>query len=128
MPSETILLAEDEAMVRFFVRSVLERHGYRLFVAEDGADALALVHQNLQGIDLVLTDVEMPYINGVELVERLRRIEPSLKVLYMTGNPTPHVKGLCSEGMVIEKPFGYMALLDAVETCLSEQVPVRAGA
>jgi len=128
MPNGTILVAEDDDMVRSFVRSVLERHGYRVLAAQDGAAALALAERaGLTEIDLVLTDVDMPALNGIELVRSLRQLRPDLKILYMTGDPAVRLYELRGAGGVIEKPFAYSTLLRGVAACLSEQRPLRAG-
>lgn len=122
MTNGTILLAEDDDMVRLFVCSVLQRHGYRVLAAEDGAAALALARRvGLDEIDLVLTDVDMPALSGIQLVRCLKQRRPELKVLYMTGDPAVHVDELCCEGAVIEKPFAYETLVRGVDICLSEE-------
>jgi len=127
MPSGTILVAEDDAMVRSFVCSVLQRHGYSVLAAENGAVALALAERvGLHRIDLVLTDVDMPALNGIELVRRLKRLRPDLKIIYMTGHPL-RLSELWSDGEVIEKPFAYGTLLREVDVCLPEERPLRAG-
>ena len=127
MPSGTILVAEDDAMVRSFVCSVLQRHGYSVLAAENGAVALALAERvGLHRIDLVLTDVDMPALNGIELVRRLKRLRPDLKIIYMTGQPL-RLSELWVDGEVIEKPFAYGTLLREVDVCLPEERPLRAG-
>jgi len=122
MAKRTILLAEDDDMVRSFVCSILQRHNYRVLTAEDGAEALALAEQvGLQGIDLVLTDIDMPVLNGIQLVRRLKKLRPELKILFMTGDPGEHSGEPRSEGAVIEKPFAYGTLMHGVDACLSEE-------
>jgi DNA-binding response OmpR family regulator len=128
MHEGTILVAEDDEMVRSFVCSVLERHGYRVLAAENGAIALILAERlGLEEIDLVLTDVEMPALGGKELASRLRRLRPELKILYMTGHAGVHPDLAWSGGAVIEKPFGYSELLRGVDARLAEQRSVRVG-
>jgi CheY-like chemotaxis protein len=81
--SETILLAEDEEQVRALVRTILQRFGYHVIEAQPGGDALLVSEAHAGTIDLLLTDVIMPHINGPQLAQRLsRRIK---KVLYMSG-------------------------------------------
>ncbi|HLN04086.1 MAG TPA: response regulator [Bryobacteraceae bacterium] len=121
MDKRTVLLAEDNEMVRSFVRSVLERQGYRVLAAENGAEALALAKRvGLYGIDLILADVDMPLLSGIELVRRLKQLRPDLKILYMTGQPAAHGNELWNDCAVIEKPFAYRTLVRGVDACLSE--------
>jgi PAS domain S-box-containing protein len=82
---ETILLVEDEDDVRALAREVLERQGYTVREAGDGAQALALYETEGSRIDLILTDVVMPRMSGRELVDRVRATRPPMPVLYMSG-------------------------------------------
>ena len=129
MSDQTILLAEDDDMVRSFVCSILQGHGYRVLPAGNGVEALRLAKQvGAYGIDLVLTDVDMPVLNGIQLVRCLKQLRPDLKILYMTGHRGTLVDELRDEGRVIEKPFAYSLLVRGVEACLAEEVsmPLRA--
>lgn len=128
MSKGTILVAEDDDMVRSFVRSVLERHGYLVLAANNGMEALVLATRvGAHRIDLVLTDVDMPVLNGVQLVRRLRQLRDDLKFLYMTGHPDARVDELRNDGLVIEKPFAYTTLVRGVDACLAEEKPLGAG-
>jgi PAS domain S-box-containing protein len=83
--SETILLAEDEEDVRALAREVLERQGYTVLEAADGAEALQVYEKEGERIDLILTDVVMPRMSGRELVDRVRATKSTMPVLYMSG-------------------------------------------
>jgi CheY-like chemotaxis protein len=83
--SETVLLAEDEEQVRALAREILERQGYTVLEAADGAQALQVYEKESARIDLILTDVVMPRMSGRELVDRVRARKPSMPVLYMSG-------------------------------------------
>ena len=85
--SETLLVVEDEASVRRAVARLLERLGYRVLQAEDGRAALEVARAHEEPIDLLLTDVIMPNMNGRQLAEALKRVRPGLNVLYMSGYP-----------------------------------------
>jgi two-component system, cell cycle sensor histidine kinase and response regulator CckA len=83
--SETILLVEDEDALRFLTRNMLERFGYRVFEARNGAEACELSAKQKSPIDLLLTDIVMPGMNGRDLGDRLAIERPSMKIVYMSG-------------------------------------------
>ena len=85
---EQILLVDDEEAFRDVTAEVLEANGYRVLTACDGADALALYMQHADAIDLVLTDIMMPVMDGPMMIQTLRRIDPSLKIIAASGLAT----------------------------------------
>jgi two-component system cell cycle sensor histidine kinase/response regulator CckA len=106
--SETVLLAEDEPGVRNMIRQVLVSQGYDVHVACDGRDALR-VYSELSGhVDLLVTDVVMPHMNGQELARQLTVLQPDLKVVYISGYAEPVLAryGVSGRGaMFLQKPF-----------------------
>ena len=99
---------EDDPAVRVLVRRILEPIGYRILEAPEGQQALAIASQAHDQIDLLLTDVVMPHMNGPELVERLHAVRPDTKVLYMTGyteHAGVHLAALSEGVSLIQKPF-----------------------
>jgi two-component system cell cycle sensor histidine kinase/response regulator CckA len=104
--SETILLVEDEAPIRKITALVLERLGYRVQEASSGEEALRLAQESREKIDLLMTDVDMPGMNGRELAEVLRARDASLKVLFLSG----HTSVLHTEVACLQKPFTLNAL------------------
>ena len=111
--TETILVVEDDQMVRHSTRRMLEAHGYRVLVAESGAEALMLVEQHVEPIHLVVTDVVMPGMNGREVVDRLRARRPDVKALYLSGYTDEAIvhHGIIESGIpFLQKPFTLEAL------------------
>jgi two-component system cell cycle sensor histidine kinase/response regulator CckA len=106
--TETILLVEDDEAVRAVARRILERTGYRVIVAQDTADALRLPEHTLEPVHLLLTDLVMPGMSGVELATRLMARWPELKVLYMSGYTDGSIvsHGVSQRGAsFLQKPF-----------------------
>ncbi|QAU49402.1 hybrid sensor histidine kinase/response regulator [Bradyrhizobium guangzhouense] len=105
--AETILVVEDDADLRTYVSDALRDLNYRILTASSAQGALTILLQEDQHVDLLLTDVVMPGINGRELGKRAQQIRPKLKILYMTGysrNAVVH-QGRLDEGVdLLEKP------------------------
>ncbi|WP_419663056.1 two component system sensor histidine kinase, hybrid [Desulfosarcina variabilis str. Montpellier] len=120
--TETILLAEDNTLVRELAGDILRRQGYHLMVAKNGSEALEMLNAHHGPLDLLLTDVVMPDINGKELFTRLCDQFPDLRVLYMSGytNDVIAHKGVLDEGIhFIQKPFTVHGLADKVREVLT---------
>jgi two-component system cell cycle sensor histidine kinase/response regulator CckA len=124
---ETILLVEDEPNLRRLCQQYLEKQGYRILEAEDGAAALQIVDGHQGKIDLLLTDVVMPGMNGRELAAQITAQRADIRVLYMSGyteNAIGH-DGLLETGInLLQKPFSLPTLKDRVRELLdSEPIP-----
>jgi CheY-like chemotaxis protein len=116
-----VLLVEDDAAVRRVAEALLRRHGYVVTVAEDGAQALELLTTGTLPIDLLLTDVVMPRMNGRELVERARDFRPDLRVLFASGYTDDDMlrRGVAADRVdLLEKPFTAAELLARVRRAL----------
>ena len=116
----TILLAEDDPIMRKLTRKMLEEHGYKVLEAIDGEAALDVIASNSTRIDLTLTDVVMKGMNGPELVLRLMDSHPEMKVVYMsgyTGELVAH-QGLQTGIRLLEKPFTRSTLLRTIDEAL----------
>jgi two-component system cell cycle sensor histidine kinase/response regulator CckA len=85
MGSETVLLVEDDDALRELGRAMLETYGYSVLLAGDGVAALELAHSHPNPIELLMTDIVMPRMGGIELAERLSSLRPELEVLYTSG-------------------------------------------
>jgi PAS domain S-box-containing protein len=117
---ETVLLAEDEPQVRRLIHTVLEQAGYTVLVAEDGQQALR-VAEGAGHVDLLVSDVRMPHLGGVELARRLRLLWPKVQVLLMSGYPDVDAVNAQASGVgdaLFAKPFDTSELLDRVRSML----------
>jgi two-component system cell cycle sensor histidine kinase/response regulator CckA len=117
----TVLLVEDDPSVRQWIHVQLEKSGYNLLEASDGADALLIAELHRGEIDVIVTDVVMPRVNGPELVKALLELRPGVKIVYMSGYPGPFLKEsttLPPETVYLEKPFPMTTLLDLVQELL----------
>ena len=106
--SETILMAEDDEMVRTIAREILESYGYKVLDAAHGDAAILVCALYVDPIDLLVSDVVMPKMSGTELAGRLTEARPELKVLYMSGytdNAVVHRQVLDNRASFIQKPF-----------------------
>jgi CheY-like chemotaxis protein len=125
-PQARILVVEDEEVVRNLVRSALERRGHVVTVANDGLEALRLCEEVEREIDLLLTDVVMPQLNGAELAERVAVLRPELRVIFMSGytRGTIDERGLLQPGRAfLQKPFTVAELLQTVARMLAGPLP-----
>jgi CheY-like chemotaxis protein len=121
---KSILLVEDEEAVRKVTRLALEQAGYRVHVAETADNALELCASPNTRIDLLLTDVVMPQVNGPELARRVREVRPGLKTLFMTGFVKSGLDGEPDPGAeLLHKPFTPEALVARVEAVLAAPPP-----
>jgi PAS domain S-box-containing protein len=135
--TETILLVEDEANLRYLARQYLEKQGYKVIEAADGAVAMQIAVAHEKIIHLLLTDVIMPGMNGRELAQRISEIRPNVKILYMSGyteNVIGH-NGMLDAGVrLLQKPFNLRDLkskvrevLDATPTTPEVEMPMQSA-
>lgn len=116
----TILLAEDDTIMRRLTRKMLEQHGYKVLEAEDGDSALKLIGADHAAVDLTLTDVVMKGMSGPELALRLLEKRPEMKVVYMSGYTGELVAHQGANGGIrlLEKPFTRVDLLRTIDAAL----------
>jgi signal transduction histidine kinase/CheY-like chemotaxis protein len=120
--SETILLAEDETGVRELASEFLTSAGYTVLVAADGTQALELASRHSQPIDLLLTDMVMPRIGGLDLAERMSKARPEIRTIFMTGYaefPLKNDDAFPIDACVLQKPFSRLTLLVKMREVLS---------
>jgi two-component system, cell cycle sensor histidine kinase and response regulator CckA len=118
-PVPTVLVVEDEAPVRRLAVRVLERHGYRVLSAHDGADALRQVSRHPDHIDVLVTDLVMPVMGGRELAARMRELRPDTAILIMSGYDEELVADGLAGAEFIPKPFTPTALVERVATLVN---------
>jgi PAS domain S-box-containing protein len=126
--SETILVVDDEEGLREVTRRILTRHGYTVITARSGAEAIAIATSNVGVIDLLLTDVIMPKMQGPTIAKEILKIRPNVKVLFMSGHAQPVLEAgsvLDTQFQLVEKPFDQRMLLDHVRRALDAS---RSGA
>jgi CheY-like chemotaxis protein len=116
-----VLLVEDEAATSRLVRVMLERAGYRVTVVDDGEQALAVLGEAGDSVDLLLSDIVMPGMDGVELVRRAREARPALPALLTSGYPAEFLAGSAGPPFatdVLQKPFSAQELAQRVAVAL----------
>jgi DNA-binding response OmpR family regulator len=106
-----ILLADDEVLIRNLVRISLDAAGFHVLAASDGLEALALSRTYPEHIDVLLTDVDMPNLDGLSLAERVKLERPDIRVLVMSGRLSSPVHVHDAEVKLLPKPFSPQALV-----------------
>jgi len=112
----TILLADDEPAIRTLIEAALSAEGYRVLATKDGYEALQVFDKRASDIDLLITDMCMPYIGGTELIAALQARRASLKCLCITAYADDYELGL----PLLRKPFSREELLDSVQDVLGD--------
>jgi CheY-like chemotaxis protein len=107
-----VLLVDDEPAFRSLVAMTLEQDGYHVIEAADGAEAIE-VAEKVQHVDLVVTDVRMPQMDGVELTNALRKTQPFVPVVFITGYPTD-IRRFVPNSCTLNKPFLREDLMRAI--------------
>src|SRR4030095_8292915 len=105
---ELVLLVDDEMNIRRVTKMTLEKHNYRVLEANDGPEALAIFAQEMDSVSVVLTDMRMPYIDGIALIRALKKMEPGMTFIVSTGqDDEPRSAELQELGVVnfLTKPY-----------------------
>ncbi|HEV8455856.1 MAG TPA: response regulator, partial [Gemmatimonadales bacterium] len=128
---ERVLIVEDEPAVRYMMSRALKVHGYNVLEASDGPEALRLVEGANGVLDLIITDVMIPGLDGMELARRAARIAPDLPILFMSGYTDHDIvrRGLLDPNQpFLQKPFTPDALVRRVAELLKHKKPAHAAA
>jgi PAS domain S-box-containing protein len=119
--TETILVVDDEEALREVTGRMLTRSGYTVLTASSGTEAVELASSHATTIDLLLTDVIMPQMQGPTVATEVRKVRPDIKVLFMSGHAQPVLQAedvLGTDFLLLEKPFDQAILLEGVRTVL----------
>jgi hypothetical protein len=119
--SETILVVEDEALLRNAVCTYLQSRGYKVLHAADGADALRVSENHKGNIDAVLTDLIMPGLDGVELGKAIQSVRRNISILYMSGYHERAVAGLETGSVLLRKPCSLKAIAQKLREVLDSR-------
>jgi two-component system cell cycle sensor histidine kinase/response regulator CckA len=115
---ELILIVDDEKNIRQTTSAMLEKYGYQTLIATDGAEALAIYKQNSKKIQLVLTDMAMPVMDGATLIHALQQLDPQPKIISASGLTSGHKTEINADAFLI-KPFTAEKLLNTIADLLS---------
>jgi two-component system cell cycle sensor histidine kinase/response regulator CckA len=113
-----ILVVDDEAGIRDFLSAYLQSKSFKVFTAASAEDALTLWPDICQSVDLLITDIVMPGLNGKRLAEKLLCDKPSLRIIYMSGYLPEEIAEETLDGTFFRKPFHPQELLKAVYAAL----------
>ena len=120
MGLETVLIVDDDPMILSFIKEEIAQYGYKPILANNAEEALALAEE--ERIDLLLTDIMMPGINGVDLAKQFAVFNPEIKILFMSGFVCPSIahQGIPeSEYAFVQKPFAPNVLVKKIRKVLS---------
>jgi two-component system cell cycle sensor histidine kinase/response regulator CckA len=123
-PQTTILVVDDDEHLRYTLQAYLQQLGYKVMCAENGERGLSVYRQHHQQIGLVLLDMVMPKMNGLELFYALQRQNPQVSCIMISGNePSAGVKEALSAGMIafLQKPMSLPVLASHLKAILSEE-------
>jgi DNA-binding NarL/FixJ family response regulator len=123
--TRTILLAEDEDIVRDLTEQILKNAGYQVLTAGDGAKALALYEEHRAEIDGVVTDIVMPGLGGRGLARQIREHDADLPIVFISGHheETPETLQLGTGAALLQKPFSVDALVDTIGRLVGDEQP-----
>src|SRR5271163_4476952 len=124
----TILIVEDQPGLRALTEEILSSAGYSILAASDGADALRIAEEYSGPIQLLLTDVTLPKIGGIETAARLHALRPDMKVLFMSGHARGAMTGsgtLDPRANFIQKPWSPQGLCEEIRKILTTQASAQ---
>ncbi len=123
-----ILLAEDDDAMRQYLTRALERAGYCVVAVDRGTDALAHIMSG-EAFDLLLTDIVMPEMDGIELAQRVARLQPAIRIMFITGFSVVSLRAGATvpQAKILSKPFHLKELVSQVRQVLSHEAASTEG-
>ncbi|MBI4427918.1 MAG: response regulator [Ignavibacteriales bacterium] len=121
---ETILIAEDDEMMRIAAQKLLELEGYHVISMPDGREALKAFMENVGRIHLIFSDLEMPHLNGIQLTRKIKAVDPSVEIVLTSGNLHAGLRQELQEAGVqhfIPKPYRPEDLFDMIQRICKEK-------
>jgi two-component system, cell cycle sensor histidine kinase and response regulator CckA len=118
---ETILLVDDEPIIRNLGKRLLERKGYKVLIAGDGKEALEMYQQNIDSIDLIILDLTMPHLSGIDVLKMIRQISDKVKVILTSGfahDESEHNLETIGAADFVSKPYDYNIFLAKIRKVL----------
>jgi two-component system, cell cycle sensor histidine kinase and response regulator CckA len=115
----TILIAEDDPLVRNMIRAIIQRQGYSFLVAADGSEAMTLSREYPDEIHMLLTDVKMPKMNGLDLAREIVKQRPGIRVLVISGEGSHEIRKANIALPFLRKPFTPKPLLAELQKVLN---------
>lgn len=119
-----ILLVEDEELLRTLMEDYLGERGFRVFSARDGAEAVHLYRENWNTIQIVFSDVDLPMLNGLDAFQRMKEINPDVRVIFASGSLNPSLKHQLRQAgakRFVQKPYGLDDILKTIREVLQEE-------
>ena len=125
--ASTILLVDDEEALRVAARRMLQRAGFTVIQASDGADALRVLAEHTGPVHVLVTDVVMPNMSGPDLVDRMLPSRPGIRVLFLSGYSPEMIRGrgLPEGSAFLQKPFDAVALVRKIRALIVQPAETR---
>lgn len=111
---ETVLVVDDEELVRILTENFLEQLGYKVMLAESGEEAVEIFKHNSERIQLILSDITMSGIDGIETVRRIRKISPQIKAIISSGYSSERIDSIPRDSVFLAKPYSITELQSAI--------------
>ena len=116
----TILIVDDEDQLSFFLQRLMEEEGFNVVIASNGLEAVDSFKANPDSIDLVLMDIQMPMMSGIEAQNELKQINPCVPILLMSAYSQESLEGIATTSHFIRKPMRPAELINTINVVLEQ--------